>query len=93
MEEVQRKVKQTSVKQHSFPITSSARQVVTLAFKVQQDGSISKLSVFKSSGNSMIDAVAMDAVKNSAPFRPLLDGTSDPVDIQFSLTYNFPQNH
>jgi len=42
MEEVQKRVKQTSVKQHSFPTTSSARKVVTLFFKVHQDGNISK---------------------------------------------------
>lgn len=84
MRELQRRIKMN----WNPPKGNESKRVVLL-FKIAKDGRLLSCSVFKSSGLPNADKAALDAVKLTAPFKPLppeYKGTS--IDIQFTFDYN-----
>jgi TonB family protein len=78
---------QRGLKKVWFPPKGNESKPVTVNFKVHQDGSISNVSVEKSSGLQIADAAAVQAVR-SAILRPLPPGSPDSVDVQYKFDYN-----
>lgn len=84
MRELQRRIKIN----WNPPKGNESKRVVLL-FKIAKDGRLLSCSVFKSSGLPSSDKAALDAVKLTAPFKPLpaeFKGAS--IDIQFTFDYN-----
>jgi len=84
MRELQRRIKMN----WNPPKGNESKRVVLL-FKIAKDGRLLSCSVFKSSGLPNADKAALDAVKLTAPFKPLpaeYKGAS--IDIQFTFDYN-----
>ena len=84
MRELQRRIKIN----WNPPKGNESKRVVLL-FKIAKDGRLLSCSVFKSSGLPSADKAALDAVKLTAPFKPLpaeFKGSS--IDIQFTFDYN-----
>lgn len=84
MRELQRRIKIN----WNPPKGNESKRVVLL-FKIAKDGRLLSCSVFKSSGLPSSDKAALDAVKLTAPFKPLpaeFKGSS--IDIQFTFDYN-----
>lgn len=63
-------------------------QVVVLLFEIARDGTLNKVEVNTSSGDTLVDEAAIDAVKISAPFKALPEGfTAESVPILFTFDY------
>jgi periplasmic protein TonB len=63
-------------------------QVVVLLFEIARDGTLNKVEVNTSSGDTIVDEAAIDAVKISAPFKALPEGfTAESVPILFTFDY------
>ncbi len=84
MKELQRRIKM-----NWDPPKGNESKRVVLLFSIARDGRLLNVSVHKSSGLATADKAALDAVKLTAPFRPLPpDFKGDKVDIQFTFDYN-----
>lgn len=84
MRELQRKIKM-----NWDPPKGNESKRVVLLFKIAKDGRLLSCSVYKSSGLPNADKAAIDAVKLTAPFRPLPpDYKGQSIDIQFTFDYN-----
>lgn len=84
MKELQRRIKM-----NWDPPKGNESKRVILLFSIARDGRLLNVKVHKSSGLPAADNAAIDAVKLTAPFRPLppeFKGNS--VDIQFTFDYN-----
>jgi protein TonB len=68
-----------------FPPNGLKRKPVEVGLTVHRDGTVSDTHVEKSSGSATIDAAALKAVKNAAPFRPLPPEAPDSVELKFSF--------
>lgn len=79
---------QHRIKRCWYPPRGEESKVVVVVFKINSDGTISKLQIAKSSGVDSADKAAMMAVQMASPFGALPDGSSDDVDIQFAFDYN-----
>ena len=89
MQELQRRIKMN----WDTPKYSESTHVVTL-FKIAKDGSLMNVEIKQSSGYSDVDQAAINAIKLTAPFRPLPpDYNANHIDIQFNFDYNvYPVN-
>lgn len=84
MRELQRRIKM-----NWDPPKGNESKRVVLLFKIAKDGRLLSCSVYKSSGLPNADKAALDAVKLTAPFRPLpADYKGQTIDIQFTFDYN-----
>jgi TonB family protein len=84
MRELQRRIKR-----NWHPPRGNESKRVQLLFKVSRDGRLLRLNISKSSGVSDADDAALEAVKMSAPFRPLPpEYQGNDIDIQFTFDYN-----
>lgn len=84
MRELQRKIK---LNWHP-PKGNESRKVVLL-FKIAKNGQLLSCRVYRSSGLPSADQAALNAVKLTAPFRPLpADYKGTNIDIQFTFDYN-----
>ena len=84
MRELQRRIKMN----WNPPKGNESKRVVLL-FKIAKDGRLLSCSVFKSSGLPSADNAAINAVKLTAPFKPLpADFKGQSIDIQFTFDYN-----
>lgn len=84
MRELQRKIK---LNWHP-PKGNESRKVVLL-FKIAKSGQLLSCRVYRSSGLPSADQAALNAVKLTAPFRPLpADYKGSNIDIQFTFDYN-----
>lgn len=84
MKELQRRIKM-----NWDPPKGDQSKRVVLLFSIAKDGRLLNVSVHKSSGLPAADKAAIDAVKLTAPFRPLPpDFKGKSVDIQFTFDYN-----
>ncbi len=84
MRELQRRIKR-----NWHPPRGNESKRVVLLFKVSRDGRLLRLTINKSSGVSDADDAALEAVKMSAPFRPLPpEFQGNDIDIQFTFDYN-----
>ena len=84
MRELQRRIKM-----NWDPPKGNESKRVVLLFKIAKDGRLLSCSVYKSSGLKSADDAALNAVKLTAPFKPLpaeYKGAS--IDIQFTFDYN-----
>ncbi len=84
MKELQRRIKM-----NWDPPKGNESKRVILLFSIARDGRLLNVKVYRSSGLPAADNAAIDAVKLTAPFRPLppeFKGNS--VDIQFTFDYN-----
>ncbi|RAI13605.1 MAG: hypothetical protein DKM23_00795 [Candidatus Melainabacteria bacterium] len=80
---------QRRIKMNWDPPKGNESKRVVLLFKIARDGRLLSVSVYKSSGLASADNAALNAVRATAPFRPLpanFRGSS--VDIQFTFDYN-----
>lgn len=80
---------QRRIKMNWDPPKGNESKRVVLLFKIARDGRLLSCSVAKSSGLASADNAALNAVRLTAPFRPLpanFRGAS--VDIQFTFDYN-----
>lgn len=84
MRELQRKIKM-----NWDPPKGNESKRVVLMFKIAKDGRLLSCSVYKSSGLKSADDAALNAVKLTAPFRPLpAEYKGSSIDIQFTFDYN-----
>ncbi len=84
MKELQRRIKM-----NWDPPKGNESKRVVLLFKIARDGRLLNVNVHKSSGLEAADKAAINAVKLTAPFRPLPpEFKGDHVDIQFTFDYN-----
>lgn len=84
MRELQRRIKMN----WNPPKGNESKRVVLL-FKIAKDGRLLSCSVFKSSGLPSSDNAAINAVKLTAPFKPLpAEFKGQSIDIQFTFDYN-----
>lgn len=84
MRELQRRIKAN----WNPPVDYRTKRV-TVLFKVEKSGRLASCSVFQSSGNKDADKAAVDAIFNTAPFRPLpQEYSGKSIDIQFTFDYN-----
>lgn len=84
MMELQRRIK----RRWNPPRGNESKRVVLL-FKIGRDGRLLSLKVHNSSSVLEADQAALQAVKESAPFRPLPpEYRGDDIDIQFTFDYN-----
>ncbi|MBY0357710.1 MAG: TonB family protein [Candidatus Obscuribacterales bacterium] len=79
---------QRRIKRAWFPPRGQESRRVVVIFKVHSGGELSDLRIDKTSGTSLADQAALQAVTNAAPFRPLPSGAPNVVDIQFTFDYN-----
>jgi TonB family protein len=80
---------QEQVRRHWIPgLTQSSRRTV-LQFTVSRAGLVSNLRVAQTSGLSMTDEAAVNAVKQAVPFAPLPTAyTQNYINIQFTFNIN-----
>lgn len=84
MRELQRRIKM-----NWDPPKGNESKRVVLLFKIAKDGRLLSVSTYRSSGVPNADRAAINAVKLTAPFRPLPPGTrGQSIDIQFTFDYN-----
>jgi len=84
MKELQRRIKM-----NWDPPKGNESKRVVLLFKISKDGRLLSIKVHKSSGLEAADTAAMNAVKLTAPFKPLpAEFKGQNVDIQFTFDYN-----
>ena len=83
MKELQRRIKM-----NWDPPKGNESKRVILLFSIARDGRLLNVKVHKSSGLNSADNAAVNAVKLTAPFKPLPpDFKGDKVDIQFTFDY------
>lgn len=84
MAELQRRIKRN----WNPPSAQEDKRVVVL-FRIGKDGRLLSISLQESSGYSEADQAAMNAVRLSAPFRPLpLGHRGSDLPVQFTFDYN-----
>jgi TonB family protein len=85
---------QKRIKRAWFPPKGSETVRVTVQFKLFSGGTIGPVKVVRSGNLPLVDAAALQAVKNAEPFQHLPDGSPDCVEIQFTFDYNvFDKGH
>jgi TonB family protein len=83
MREMQRRIKKSW-----FPPKGNESKRIKVTFKVSKDGSAHKVKLLSSSGVSIADDAAIQAISDASPFAPLPDGVGDEIDINFTFDYN-----
>lgn len=80
---------QRRIKMNWDPPKGNESKRVVLLFKIAKDGRLLSCSVYKSSGIPNADKAALNAVRLTAPFRPLpAEYSGSSIDIQFTFDYN-----
>lgn len=80
---------QRQIKKNWNPPKGDVSKRVVLMFKIAKDGRLLSCFVHKSSNDPATDKVALEAVQNAAPFRPLpSEFKGESVEIQFTFDYN-----
>jgi protein TonB len=75
--------------QPSARLVTEERLTVVVSFRIREDGSVSGITVRRSSGRSTVDQSATKAVRDSTPFPPLsgvIPGDHLDVTIDFIMT-------
>ncbi|MEH2165788.1 MAG: TonB family protein [Nostoc sp.] len=77
------------VKQQWLPEVSQSSRRTVLNFTINRSGQLSNLQLAQTSGFSVTDQAALNAIQRSAPFAPLPTGyTSNHIHIQFTFDIN-----
>lgn len=80
---------QRRIKMNWDPPKGNESKRVVLLFKIAKSGALLSCSVYKSSGIPSADKAALNAVRLTAPFKPLPpDYKGASIDIQFTFDYN-----
>ena len=80
---------QRRIKYNWHPPKGNESRKVVLLFKIAKNGQLLSCRVYRSSGLPSADQAALNAVKMTAPFRPLpADYKGSNIDIQFTFDYN-----
>lgn len=79
---------QALIKKRWFPPRHPMANHVKAVFDVSRDGTMSGLRLVRSSGISIIDRAALEAINSAAPFPPLPEYSPPSVTIEFSFDYN-----
>jgi TonB family protein len=79
---------QQRIKLHWFPPKGNENKRIKVSFTVYKDGHIAHLKLSSSSGVSMADDAAMQAVQEAAPFAHLPEGVGNDIDINFTFDYH-----
>lgn len=80
---------QKQIKAQWKPPKQPSTKHCEVLFKVERNGTLKDLKLTESSGTSMLDITALQAVSEAAPFPSLPDGSAESVDIQFTFDYNY----
>lgn len=79
---------QTQIKENWEPVLKNYNYAVIVIFRIEKSGELVKKSILHTSGSKFIDAVALDTIEKSKPYKPLpreFNGKS--VDFQFTFKY------
>ncbi|MEH2180740.1 energy transducer TonB [Nostoc sp.] len=77
------------VEQQWLPGVSQSSRRTVLNFTINRSGQLSNLQLAQTSGFSVTDQAALNAIQRSAPFAPLPTGyTSNHIHIQFTFDIN-----
>lgn len=79
---------QSLIKKRWFPPRHPMANHVKAVFDVSRDGTMSGLRLVRSSGITIIDRAALEAINSAAPFPPLPEYSPPSVTIEFSFDYN-----
>ncbi|MEH1839422.1 MAG: TonB family protein [Nostoc sp.] len=80
---------QQQVKQQWLPGVSQSSRRTVLNFTINRSGHLSNLHLSQTSGFSVTDQAALNAIQRAAPFAPLPTGyTSNQMHIQFTFDIN-----
>lgn len=79
---------QALIKRRWFPPRHPMANHVKAVFDVSRDGTMSGLRLVRSSGITIIDRAALEAINSAAPFPPLPEYSPPSVTIEFSFDYN-----
>lgn len=79
---------QRRIKKHWMPPRHTESRTIVVMFTVARDGALSELHITRSSGVSIADQAAIQAVQNSAPLPPLPPHAPESVQIEFTFDYN-----
>jgi TonB family protein len=77
------------VQQQWLPGMSQSNRRTVLHFTINRSGQVSNLNIAQTSGFSVTDEVALNAIQQAAPFAPLPTGYSkNQIDIEFTFDIN-----
>ncbi|MCW5313511.1 TonB family protein [Nostoc sp. KVJ3] len=77
------------VQQHWLPGISQSNRRTVLNFTINRSGQVSNLSIAQTSGFSVTDEVALNAIQRATPFAPLPTGYSkNHINIEFTFDIN-----
>jgi len=77
------------IKKDWYPPKGKESLKIVLLFRVEKNGKLGNINVVKSSGDTLADKAAINAVRAAAPFRPLpAEFRGQSIDIQFYFDYN-----
>nr|WP_322676445.1 TonB family protein [Nostoc sp. DedQUE03]MDZ7971685.1 TonB family protein [Nostoc sp. DedQUE03] len=77
------------VRQQWLPGMSQSNRRTVLNFTISRSGQVSNLNVVQTSGFSVTDEVALNAIQRAAPFAPLPTGyPKNHIDIEFTFDIN-----
>ncbi len=79
---------QKRIKKSWFPPRGNESKRITVKFKIHKDGDITGVKLEKSSGFSLADDAALEAVEKAAPLPPLPPGADSELVIKFTFDYN-----
>jgi TonB family protein len=80
---------QKRIKKKWFPPKGEESKRLVVTFNIRKNGQMTGMKLKKSSGVSIADDAAMQAVQDAAPFDPLPAGiTEDSIEINFTFDYN-----
>ncbi|MEH2312164.1 MAG: TonB family protein [Nostoc sp.] len=80
---------QQRVQQEWLPGLSDSNRRTVLNFTINRSGQVSNLNIAQTSGFSVTDEVALNAIQRSAPFAPLPTGYSkNYINIEFTFDIN-----
>ena len=79
---------QEQILRHWTPHKGYEEKRVVLMFKLRQDGSTSNIRLSRSSGVTVVDDAALNAVKEASPFRPAPRVLGNSSDVEFTFDAN-----
>lgn len=80
---------QRRIKRNWQPPSDNRNKTIVVVFEIGRDGRLLDVSMKQSSGVSVADQAAIQAVRASAPFRPLpANFKGDRIPVHFTFDYN-----
>lgn len=79
---------QKRIKKNWFPPRGNESKRITVKFKIHKDGEITSVKLEKSSGLSIADDAALEAIDKISPLPPLPAGADNDLVIRFTFDYN-----